>query len=150
MEIGQAPKDMRYRFNWNAPIRLSPHDPNILYHCSQFVHKSPNQGQSWEIISPDLSRNEKDKQDYAGSPITMENTGVEVYSNILSFEESPQTPGLLWAGTCDGLVHISRDGGKNWTNITPKGTPRNGTINIIELSPHDPGPGLRRGPQLFL
>jgi photosystem II stability/assembly factor-like uncharacterized protein len=139
MEIGKAPKDMRYRFNWNAPIRLSPHDPNILYHCSQFVHKSTNQGQSWEIISPDLSRNEKDKQDYAGSPITMENTGVEVYSNILSFEESPQTPGLLWAGTSDGLVHISRDGGKNWANITPKGTPRNATINIIELSPHDAG-----------
>jgi photosystem II stability/assembly factor-like uncharacterized protein len=139
MEIGKAPKDMRYRFNWNAPIRLSPHDPNTLYHCSQFVHKSTNQGQSWEIISPDLSRNEKDKQDYAGSPITMENTGVEVYSNILSFEESPQTPGLLWAGSCDGLVHISRDGGKSWSDITPKATPRNGIINIIELSPHDPG-----------
>jgi photosystem II stability/assembly factor-like uncharacterized protein len=139
MEVGKAPKDMRFRFNWNAPIRLSPHDPGILYHCSQFVHKSTNQGQSWEIISPDLSRNEKDKQDYAGSPITMENTGVEVYSNILTFEESPHTPGLLWAGSCDGLVHISRDGGKNWANITPKGTPRNGSVNIIELSPHDPG-----------
>jgi len=139
MEIGRAPKDLRYRFNWNAPIRLSPHDPNVLYHCSQFVHRSTNQGQSWEIISPDLSRNEKDKQDYSGSPITMENTGVEVYSNILSFEESPHTPGLFWVGSSDGLVHISRDAGKNWTNITPKGTPRNGSINIIELSPHDPG-----------
>jgi hypothetical protein len=103
------------------------------------VHKSTNEGQGWEIISPDLSRNEKDKQDYAGSPITMENTGIEVYSSLLSFEESSQTPGLLWAGTCDGLVHISRNGGKSWTNITPKGTPRNGSINIIELSPHDPG-----------
>jgi len=139
MEVGKAPKDMRYRFNWNAPIRLSPHDPNTLYHCSQYVHKSTNEGQGWEIISPDLSRNEKDKQDYAGSPITMENTGIEVYSSLLSFEESSQTPGLLWAGTCDGLVHISRNGGKSWTNITPKGTPRNGSINIIELSPHDPG-----------
>jgi hypothetical protein len=98
MEIGKAPKDLRYRFNWNAPIRLSPHDPHILYHASQVVHKSTDQGQSWEVISPDLSRNEKDKQDYSGEPITMENTGVEVYSNILSFEESPHTPG------CCGLV----------------------------------------------
>jgi photosystem II stability/assembly factor-like uncharacterized protein len=139
MEIGKAPKDLRYRFNWNAPIRLSPHDPHILYHASQVVHKSTDQGQSWEVISPDLSRNEKEKQDYSGKPITMENTGVEVYSNILSFEESPHTPGLLWAGTDDGLMHISQDGGKNWENITPKGMPKTGSVNIIELSSHDPG-----------
>ncbi|MFP4081519.1 MAG: VPS10 domain-containing protein [Candidatus Aminicenantes bacterium] len=139
MEIGKAPKDLRYRFNWNAPIRLSPHDPNILYHCSQVVHRSTDQGQSWEVISPDLSRNEKDKQDYSGSPITYENTGIEVYSNILSFEESPHQPGLFWVGTSDGLVHISRDGGENWDNITPQGIPRTGSVNIIELSAHDPG-----------
>ncbi len=139
MEIGKAPKDLRYRFNWNAPIRLSPHDPNMLYHCSQVVHRSIDQGQSWEIISPDLSRNEKDKQDYSGSPITLENTGVEVYSNILAFEESPHKPGLLWVGTDDGLVHISLDGGQNWENITPKGMPETSSVNIIELSPHDPG-----------
>ncbi|MFP4081826.1 MAG: VPS10 domain-containing protein [Candidatus Aminicenantes bacterium] len=139
MECGKAPKDLRYRFNWNAPIRLSPHDPNTLYHCSQVVHKSTDQGVSWEVISPDLSRNEKDKQDYSGSPITKENTGVEVYSNILCFEESPHTPGLLWAGTNDGLVHISHDGGESWENITPQEMPETGSVNSMELSSFHPG-----------
>jgi hypothetical protein len=120
MEVGLAPKDLRYRFNWNAPIRLSPHDPRVLYHASQVLHRSTDEGQSWTVISPDLSRNDKSKQDYAGEPITKENTGVEVYANILTFEESPTVAGLLWAGTDDGLVHVSRDAGKTWKNVTPK------------------------------
>jgi len=139
MEVGLAPKDLRYRFNWNAPIRLSPHDPTVLYHCSQVVHRSRNEGQSFEVISPDLSRNDKSRQDYSGEPITKENTGVEVYANILSFEESPLKKGLLWAGTDDGLVHRSDDGGKTWVDITPKALPEWSTINSIETSPHDPG-----------
>ena len=139
MEVGLAPRDLRFRFNWNAPIRVSRHDPKALYHCSQFVHRSTDEGQSWKTVSPDLSRNQKDKQDYAGSPITYENTGVEVNSNILSFEESLQTPGLFWAGSDDGLVHVSRDNGSTWQNVTPPGLPEWASIQSIEPSPHDPG-----------
>ncbi|MFY9549686.1 MAG: glycosyl hydrolase, partial [Thermoanaerobaculia bacterium] len=139
MEVGLAPRDLRYRFNWNAPIRVSKHDPKALYHCSQFVHRSLDEGQSWQTISPDLSRNQKDKQDYAGSPITRENTGVEVNSNILSFEESPKAAGVFWAGSDDGLVHVSRDGGKTWQNVTPAGLPEWASIQTVDPSPHDPG-----------
>jgi hypothetical protein len=137
-EIGMAPRDLRYRFNWNAPIRVSPHDEHVLYHTSQVVHRSTNEGQSWETISPDLSRNDKTKQNFSGEPLTYENTGVEVYANILTFEESPVKQGVLWAGSDDGLVHISRDNGKSWVNVTPKAMPEWGSVNIIEPSPHDP------------
>jgi photosystem II stability/assembly factor-like uncharacterized protein len=142
MEVGLAPRDLRYRFNWNAPIRISPHDPRVLYHCSQYVHRSTDEGRTWQVVSPDLSRNEKAKQDYSGEPLTYENTGVETNSNILAFEESPKTPGLLWAGSDDGLVHVSRDGGKNWENVTPKGLPEWASIQSIEVSGSDPGRAL--------
>ena len=138
MEVGLAPRELRYRFNWNAPIRLSPHDPRVLYHCSQFVHVSRDEGRTWQIISPDLSRDEKSKQDYSGAPITHENTGVEVNSNILSFEESPKTAGVLWAGSDDGLVHVSRDGGRTWRDVTPPGLPEWASIQSLEPSPHAP------------
>ncbi len=137
-EIGMAPRDLRYRFNWNAPIRVSPHDAHVLYHLSQVVHRSTNEGQSWEVISPDLSRNDRSKENFSGEPLTYENTGVEVYANILTFEESPVKQGVLWAGSDDGLVHLSRDNGKSWTNVTPKAMPEWGSVNIIEPSPHDP------------
>jgi hypothetical protein len=133
---------LKYRFQMNAPVRLSPHDPNILYHCSQHVHKSLNEGQSWEIISPDLTQDDKSKQKPAGGPITWDNCGPEIYCTIFAFEESSHQPGLLWAGTDDGLVHISRNGGDTWENITPKGMPDWGTVNMIELSAHDPGRAL--------
>ena len=104
---------MKYRFQWNAPIRLSPNNPDVLYTTSQYVHRSTDGGQNWETISPDLTRNDKSKQDYAGvKGITRDDTGVEVYDTIFAFEESPVTPGLLWAGSDDGLLHISRDNGK--------------------------------------
>lgn len=139
LQLGQAPKDLKYRFQWNAPIRLSPHDPNTLYHTSQMVHRSRDEGHSWETISPDLTRDDKSRQDYAGGPITHDSTGVEVYGVIFAFEESPLQPGLLWAGSDDGLVHVSRDGGGKWENVTPAGMPEWGTVNAIELSSHDPG-----------
>lgn len=142
MEIGKAPKDLRYRFNWNAPIRVSKHNPEVLYHASQFIHRSTNEGRSWEIISPDLSRDDKTKEDYAGEPITHENTGVEVYANVLAFEESPARAGVLWAGSDDGLVHVSDDGGKNWRNVTPAGMPEWGVVNSVEPSPQDPARAL--------
>jgi hypothetical protein len=138
MEIGLAASDLRYRFNWNAPLRISRHDPKTIYYASQYIHKTTNEGQSWEVISPDLSRNDKSKQGYSGEPITRENTGIEVYSNVLSFEESPLKAGVFWAGTDDGLVHISEDAGKTWRNITPPGAPEWGTVNSIEPSPHNP------------
>ena len=139
MEVGLAPRDLRYRFNWNAPIRVSTHDPGVLYHCSQHVHRSRDEGRTWEVISPDLSRNQKDKQDYAGTPITYENTGVEVNSNILTFEESPHAKDELWAASDDGLVHVTRDGGKTWQDVTPPGLAEWTTIQSIEISPHAPG-----------
>ncbi len=139
LAVGQAAKDLRYRFQWNAPIRLSPHDPDVLYHTSQFVHRSTDHGQSWEMISPDLTRNDEQKQGYAGGDLTWDNTGVEVYDTIFAFEESRQTKGLLWAGTDDGRVHLSRDNGVTWNEITPPGMPDWGQVNMIELSAHDPG-----------
>jgi hypothetical protein len=131
---------MKYRFQWDAPIRMSPHNPDIIYTTSQFVHRTSDGGQTWDIISRDLTRNDKTKQDYAGAKgITRDDTGVEVYDTIFAFEESPATPGLLWAGSDDGLLHVSRDNGKNWTPITPPGLPEWSTINVIELSSKSAG-----------
>lgn len=139
LAVGQAARDLKYRFQWNAPTRISPHDPKVLYHTSQFVHRSTDEGQSWMIISPDLTRNDLEKQDYAGGTLTWDNTGVEVYGTIFAFEESPHTAGILWAGTDDGLVHLSRDNGETWTEITPAGIPDFATVNMIELSAHADG-----------
>jgi photosystem II stability/assembly factor-like uncharacterized protein len=137
--VGQAARDLRYRFQWNAPTRLSPHDPDVLYHTSQYVHRSTDGGHSWTLISPDLTRNDVAKQGHAGGDLTWDNTGVEVYGTIFAFEESSHTPGLLWAGTDDGRVHLSRDGGQSWNEITPRGMPEWGTVNMIDLSAHDAG-----------
>jgi len=140
---GQRAADLKYRFQWTAPIRVSRHTPNVVYHTSQYVHRSSDQGRSWEIISPDLTRNDKTKQEYSGGKgITRDNTGVEIYDVIFAFEESPQTPGLLWAGSDDGRVHVSKDNGKTWTDITPKDMPEWGEVNNIDLSAHDPGRAL--------
>ncbi|MEJ2371929.1 MAG: hypothetical protein P8Y07_13900, partial [Gemmatimonadales bacterium] len=139
LAIGEAAKNLRYRFQWNAPIRISPWDPDVLYHTSQYVHRSTNGGQSWETISPDLTKDDVTKQEYAGKPITMDNTGVEVYGTIFAFEDSPYERGVLWVGSDDGRVHISRDDGATWTDITPSAMPEGGTVNAIELSPHAPG-----------
>lgn len=137
MEIGLAARDLRYRFNWNGPLRVSMHNPNELYFASQYIHRSTDEGHSWQVISPDLSRNDKSKQDYAGEPITYENTGIEVYGNVLAFEESPAAAGVFWAGSDDGLVHVTDDNGKTWRNVTPSAMPEWGSVNTIEASPHD-------------
>ena len=139
LQLGAAARDLSYRFQWNAPIRLSPHDPDILYHASQVVHMSRDHGQSWSVISPDLTSNNPEHQDYAGGPITHDSTGVEVYNTVFALEESPHTPGELWAGSDDGRVHISRDRGGSWEEITPDGMPEGGTVNVVELSAHAPG-----------
>ena len=139
MHDGIAPRDIRYRFQWNAPIRLSPHNPDILYHASQYVHRSGDGGQNWEIISPDLTTDKDAYHDIPGGPVQHDHTGVELYTTIFAFEECPHKAGVLWAGTDDGLIHISMDNGLNWKNITPPQMPVEGTVNSIDLSTHAAG-----------
>ncbi len=134
LQLAQLRSELRYRFQWNAPIRISPHDPNVLYHTAQVVLRSDDGGQSWREISPDLTTNNPEHQDYAGGPITRDGTGVEVYGTIFAFEESPLTPGELWAGSDDGRLHLSRDAGATWREITPPALPSGATINSIDLS----------------
>ena len=136
---GVAPKDLTYRFQWNAPIVFSPHDPDVLYHTSNHVHRTRDGGMTWETISPDLTRNDKTKQDFPGGPLQHDHTSVEVYGTIFAFAESPHSPGTLWAGSDDGLVHVSRDDGTTWTDVTPRGLPVDGTVNSLEISPHRAG-----------
>lgn len=135
--LGKVPKEFKYRYNWNAPIISSPHDPNTIYHAGNVVFKTTDGGHSWEVISGDLTRNEKDKQGPGGGPYTNEAAGGENYNTLMYLVESPHERGLLYAGSDDGLVHITKDGGENWTNISPPGI-GNGIINSIEVSPHDP------------
>jgi photosystem II stability/assembly factor-like uncharacterized protein len=134
---GQATRDLKYRFQWNAPLLVSRHDPKVLYHASHILLRSRDEGQTWEEASPDLTRNDKSKQGFSGGPIVHEVTGVEVYDTIFTVEESPLEAGTIWAGTDDGLVQVTRDAGKTWQNVTPKGIPEWIRINSIEVSPHD-------------
>lgn len=139
MHDGTAPRDIKYRFQWNAPIRLSPHNPDILYHCSQYVHRSTDGGRRWEVISPDLTTDNDQYHNIPGGPVQHDHTGVELFTTVFAFEESPHKAGELWAGSDDGLLHLSHDAGKNWQNISPKGIPKDATINHIGLSPHQAG-----------
>jgi photosystem II stability/assembly factor-like uncharacterized protein len=135
---GMSAADMRYRFQWTFPIETSPHDPSVIYACSNFVHRTTDEGASWEIISPDLTRNEPSRLGPSGGPITADNSGAEVYCTIFAFRESPHEPGVLWAGSDDGVIHLSRNGGQDWQNVTPPDLPEWALISIIEPSPHDP------------
>jgi len=137
--MGHGAEDMKYRFQWNFPIIFSKHNPNRLYTFSQNVHVTENEGQSWKIISPDLTRNDPEKLKSSGGPITQDNTSVEYYCTIFAAQESPIKEGLLWVGSDDGLVHVTKDGGKNWENVTPKGMPEWMMINSIEPSAFDVG-----------
>jgi photosystem II stability/assembly factor-like uncharacterized protein len=129
--------DMRYRFQWTFPIEASPHADDTIYACSNFVHRTKDEGHSWTVISPDLTRNDPDKLGPSGGPITADNSGAEVYGTIFAFRESPHQAGVFWAGSDDGLIHISRDNGQSWQNITPPELPEWALISIIEPSPHD-------------
>ena len=133
--IGWAAADIKHRFQWTEPIVFSPHDPKTLYFAGEVLFKSTNGGMNWTIISPDLTRNDKSKQQSSGGPITKDNTGVEVYDTIFSVVESPVQQGLIWAGSDDGLIHLTRDGGQHWQNVTPKAMPEWGTVSMIEASP---------------
>jgi hypothetical protein len=136
---GHGAVDMKYRFRWPAPIALSPHDPKVVYHAANVVFRSSDAGQTWTVISPDLTRNDPRRQQWSGGPITGDNTSAEYYCTISAMAESPKEKGVLWVGSDDGLVHVSPDGGKTWTNLTDKltGLPEWGTIKMIEPSPFD-------------
>jgi photosystem II stability/assembly factor-like uncharacterized protein len=135
--MGWGAEGMKYRFQWNFPIVFSPHDPVTLYVGSNLVFKSTNEGQSWQAISPDLTRNDKAKLGPSGGPITKDNTSVEYYCTIFALMESPVLKDVIWTGSDDGLVHVTRDGGKKWENVTPKELPEWIQINSLEASPHD-------------
>ncbi|MDP4221437.1 MAG: glycosyl hydrolase [Bacteroidota bacterium] len=137
--LGDGACTRKYRFQWTYPIMISPFDSKIIYATSQVVHKTTNEGQTWEIISPDLTRNEAEMQCSSGGPITKDNTGAETYPDIFAFAPSPLKQGLLWAGTDDGLVHISSDEGKHWQNVTPTGLPQWAIISILEPSHYEAG-----------
>ena len=138
--MGSGADVLKYRFQWNFPIAFSPHDANSLYLAANVLFKSNDEGSSWQVISPDLTRNDKSKQEASGGPITKDNTSVEYYSTIFTVMESPLQAGTIWTGSDDGLVHITRDGGKNWSNVTPPSSimPDWIQINSLDASPHDP------------
>ncbi len=136
---GQAAVSLKFRVQWNAPIRISPHDSDVIYFGSQYVHRTTNEGQTWQIISPDLTHNDPAVLGYSGGPISRDNTGVEVFGTVFALEESPLAAGLIWAGSDDGRVHVTRNGGRTWDDITPEGIGEWGTVNMIDLSRHDAG-----------
>ena len=136
MGLGEPSDEQKYRFNWNAPILVSEHDPNVIYHAANKLLKTSDRGITWKEISPDLTKNKKENLGPGGGPITNEGAGGEVYHTIYYVTESPHDKNIIYTGADDGLVHITRDGGKSWSNITPE--LEEGMINSIEVSPHDP------------
>jgi photosystem II stability/assembly factor-like uncharacterized protein len=137
--MGHGAEEMKYRFQWNFPMFFSKHNPKKLYTFSNHVHVSENEGHRWKVISPDLTRNDSTKLKSSGGPITQDNTSVEYYCTIFAAAESPLKEGLLWVGSDDGLVHLSKDAGETWENVTPKGMPDWMMINSIEPSNYDEG-----------
>ena len=136
---GHSAAEQKYRYTWTMPIVLSPHDPSVIYNAAQYVFRSGDGGHSWQTISPDLTRNDKSKQADSGGPITKDQASVEFYDVIFTVAESPREKGVIWAGTDDGLIQITRDDGKSWNNVTPKGIPEWSLVSLIEVSPHDAG-----------
>jgi len=136
---GANPADLIQRFQRTVPIEVSPHDPQVVYHASQYLHRTRNGGQTWERISPDLTAFRPERQVVSGGPITRDITGEEHFSTLYVVEESPHEPGVIWTGANDGPVHVTRDGGESWTDVTPQGWGEDGRMNAIEISPHDPG-----------
>ncbi|MGJ8733855.1 MAG: VPS10 domain-containing protein [Cellulophaga sp.] len=137
--MGYGADGMKYRFQWNFPILFSKHNPKKLYTFSNHVHVTENEGQSWKLLSDDLTRNDADKLVSSGGPITQDNTSVEYYCTIFAANESPLKEGLLWVGSDDGLIHVSKNGGETWENVTPKNMPEWSMVNSIEPSAFNEG-----------
>ena len=137
--MGAGAADLKHRFQWTAPIMVSPNDPKVVYHGGEEVFKTTDGGMTWTPISEDLTRNDKTKQQSSGGPLTQDNTSVEYYGTIFAIAESPVEKGLIWAGSDDGLVHVTRDGGKNWADVTSKEFGEWSLVSIIEPSPHAGG-----------
>ena len=137
--MGAGAEAMKYRFQWNFPILFSRHNPKKLYTFSNYVHVTENEGQSWEVLSGDLTRNDPTKLVSSGGPITQDNTSVEYYCTIFAANESPLKEGILWVGSDDGLIHVSKDSGATWDNVTPTNMPEWNMINSIEPSYFDEG-----------
>jgi photosystem II stability/assembly factor-like uncharacterized protein len=137
--MGHAAANLKYRFQWTYPILISKYKPHDIYVGAQYVMRSSDGGRSWQRISPDLTRNDKSKQASSGGPLTQDNTSVEYYDTVFALAESPVRQGVLWAGSDDGLVHVSKDGGHTWSNVTPSGLPPFATISTIDPSHFDPG-----------
>jgi len=137
LATGRGAIAMKYRFQWTYPVFFSPHDANVLYVAGNLVFRSTDQGSSWEAISPDLTRNDVTTMEPSGGPITKDTSGAEIYGTIFALVESPHEKGVFWAGSDDGLVHISRDGGQTWDDVTPPDIPSFTLISMIEVSPHD-------------
>ncbi|MFC2170325.1 WD40/YVTN/BNR-like repeat-containing protein, partial [Acidobacteriota bacterium] len=135
------PRDLKYRFQRVSPIHVSPHDPDVVYHASQYLHRTTDEGATWDTISPDLTENDPSKQVISGVPITRDITGEEFYSTIYAVKESSLEKGLIWVGANDGPIHVTRDGGKNWTNVTPEDLSPGGRVETVEPSPHRAGKG---------
>ncbi|MCB0642410.1 MAG: glycosyl hydrolase, partial [Phaeodactylibacter sp.] len=133
--MGHGAENLKYRFQWNFPLMFSLHNPRKLYAASNHVHVSYDGGQSWQVISPDLTRNDPSKLGSSGGPITKDNTSVEYYCTIFALAEQPRQEGIIWAGSDDGLIHLTKDGGETWTNVTPEKFPDNLMINSIEADP---------------
>jgi photosystem II stability/assembly factor-like uncharacterized protein len=134
---GLGAESLEHRFQWTEPVLLSPYDPTVLYTAAEVVFKSTDAGKHWSAISPDLTRNDKSKQKPSGGPITLDITSVEYYGTVFALAASPLQKDLLWAGTDDGLVHLTRDGGKTWNSVTPGAMPDWSTVSQIDPSPHD-------------
>jgi photosystem II stability/assembly factor-like uncharacterized protein len=137
--MGAGAAELKHRFQWTAPISISPNDPSVLYHGGEAVFKTTDGGMTWTPISGDLTRNDKSKQQSSGGPLTQDNTSVEYYDTVFALAESPVEKGLIWAGTDDGLVHLTRDGGQHWANVTSKEFGEWSLVSIIEASPHAAG-----------
>lgn len=137
--MGHGAEGFKYRFQWNFPIVVSPHNGKKVYAASNQLHVTTNEGQTWKVISPDLTRNDPSKLKSSGGPITQDNTSVEYYCTIFAVTESTHEEGVIWTGSDDGLIHITRDGGKNWTNVTPSGMPEWMMINSVEIDPFNKG-----------
>ncbi len=135
--IGDGPAPLRYRFQWTFPVVVSVHDPDVVYTAGNVVFRSTNEGHSWEAISPDLTTDDETRQQSSGGPITKDNTGVEYYCTIFALAESPLDANVLWAGSDDGLVHVTSDGGETWTDVTPPNLGDWPLISLIEASPHE-------------